>query len=70
MNRECLGTYFNFLERTFYRCLLDGKVIEVEGEYVEYEICPVCSRQVDAGTARVTNITLSNGYVLHMEQFQ
>lgn len=70
MNRKCEGTYFNFLRLTFYRCLLNGEVIEVESPYVEYETCPICGRLIDSSSARITSITLSNGYLIHMEQFQ
>lgn len=67
---KCHGTYFSFLELIFYRCLLDGKVVKIEDGYIELERCPICSRPVDAETARIRSLELSNGYVLNMEQFQ
>lgn len=56
MNRECNGHRFTIANQTFYRCLLDGRIIPED--FDRSNVCPNCGRPKDPDVATVTLVRI------------
>ena len=53
-NRECNGTFFQIIDKRYYKCLFDGAILNLD--WFDYALndgvkCPNCKRLIDGQRA-------------------
>lgn len=56
MNRECGGHQFTIINQTFYRCLVDSRIMPED--FDKSNVCPNCGRPKDPDVATVKLIRI------------
>lgn len=54
MNRDCNGTFFQIIDKHFYKCFLDGAIMNLdwfERRLNDGVTCPNCKRVIDGQRA-------------------